>query len=152
MGLLDVSTVAVELKQEHGFALLALLLTVFVHYWYMSIGVSKARKQYGVKYPTLYAPGSDDSANAFNCVQRGHQNSLEQLPHFLAVFAPSAFKYPIAAAVCALIYNAGKIVYFQGYSTGKPANRNRGSFSYFGVLALYVQVIMFANSLLKLTK
>ena len=48
--------------------------------------------RYGVKYPMLYAPGSDDSANAFNCVQRGHQNSLEQLPHFFAVFAPSAFK------------------------------------------------------------
>jgi hypothetical protein len=28
----------------------------------------------------------------------------------------------------------------QGYSTGTPANRNRGSFSYFGILALYVQV------------
>jgi MAPEG family len=117
--------------------------------------------RYGVKYPALYASGSDDNANAFNCVQRGHQNSLEQLPHFYAVFTPSAIKvhpcahchmvtpdcgkrsyldlpsclrlrsyrictcctcevylllpmqYPIAAAVCALIYNAGKIVYFQ---------------------------------------
>jgi MAPEG family len=48
--------------------------------------------RYGVKYPALYAPGSDDNANAFNCVQRGHQNSLEQLPHFYAVFAPSAIK------------------------------------------------------------
>jgi hypothetical protein len=48
--------------------------------------------RYGVKYPALYAPGSDANANAFNCVQRGHQNSLEQLPHFLSVFAPSAIK------------------------------------------------------------
>lgn len=53
--------------------------------------------RYGVKYPALYAPGSDDSANAFNCVQRGHQNSLEQLPHFFAVFAPAAIKvHPLA--------------------------------------------------------
>ena len=48
--------------------------------------------RYGVKYPALYASGSDDNANAFNCVQRGHQNSLEQLPHFFAVFLPSAIK------------------------------------------------------------
>jgi glutathione S-transferase len=152
MGLLDASTIAVELRQEHGFVLLALLATVFVHYWYMAAGVSAARKKYGVKYPTLYAESSNPQANDFNCVQRGHQNSLEQLPHFLSVFAAAAIKYPIPAAVAALVYNVGKFVYFKGYSTGKPSARNRGAFSYFALLALYVQVIMFANSLLKLTK
>jgi hypothetical protein len=34
MGILDASTVAVELRHDHGFSLWILMLTVFVHYWY----------------------------------------------------------------------------------------------------------------------
>lgn len=49
-------------------------------------------RRYGVKYPALYASDSNANANAFNCVQRGHQNSLEQLPHFLTVFVASSLK------------------------------------------------------------
>lgn len=45
-----------------------------------------------MKYPALYAESSNPKAHEFNCVQRGHQNSLEQLPHFLSVFAVSAIK------------------------------------------------------------
>lgn len=33
MGVLDSTTVAVELRQDHGFSLLVLMLTVFIHYW-----------------------------------------------------------------------------------------------------------------------
>lgn len=41
------------------------------HHFYMTFGVSKARKRFNVRYPTLYA--AEDAANAkeFNCVQRG---------------------------------------------------------------------------------
>ena len=61
-------------------------------YWQLAAEPPSCACRYGVKYPALYASGSDDNANAFNCVQRGHQNSLEQLPHFFAVFATSAIK------------------------------------------------------------
>lgn len=58
----------------------------------MRSALSLVPRRYGVKYPALYASGSDANANAFNCVQRGHQNSLEQLPHFMIVFAAAAIK------------------------------------------------------------
>ena len=31
----------------------------------------------------MYADASNKNANAFNCIQRGHQNSLEGFPLFL---------------------------------------------------------------------
>ena len=41
------------------------------HYIYMPYGVGKARKRFGVKYPALYAPESNEHGKEFNCVQRG---------------------------------------------------------------------------------
>ncbi len=58
----------------------------------MSVKVSQARKKFGVRYPALYADSSNKDADAFNCVQRGHQNSLEQLPHFLSTFAVASLR------------------------------------------------------------
>ncbi|KAI4321222.1 hypothetical protein MLD38_034628 [Melastoma candidum] len=63
----------------------------------MSFQVGAARKKYNVFYPNLYASESDNKdANLFNCIQRGHQNSLEMMPLFF---------------------------YFKGYATGDPQNR-----------------------------
>jgi hypothetical protein len=37
-----------------------------------------------VKYPNMYADKKDNKdADAFNCVQRAHQNTLENMPHFI---------------------------------------------------------------------
>ena len=33
-----------------------------------------------MKYPLLYATGDDENSKTFNCIQRAHQNSLENLP------------------------------------------------------------------------
>ena len=36
--------------------------------------------RYNVKYPLLYATGDDEASKTFNCIQRAHQQSLENLP------------------------------------------------------------------------
>lgn len=49
-------------------------------------------RRYGVKYPALYADSSNSNAEAFNCVQRGHQNTLEGYPLFLALLFASGIQ------------------------------------------------------------
>lgn len=77
------------LTKEHAAPLAVGVASGIIMAWGGS-KVSKARKKYGVKYPTMYAvPGvapegiSDEDANHFNCVQRAHQNMLEGHPTFL---------------------------------------------------------------------
>ena len=48
--------------------------------------------RYGVGYPNLYADASNKNANAFNCIQRGHQNSLEGYAMFLSLLLSSGLK------------------------------------------------------------
>lgn len=43
----------------------------------MGFKVMGARKKFNVKFPDLYASKDNPDAEAFNCVQRGHQNTLE---------------------------------------------------------------------------
>ncbi len=111
----------------------------------MAVGVMKARKQFGVSYPALYADeATNKSAKEFNCVQRAHQNSLENLPGFYALLLAAGTRFPIAASIAAAVYLLGRIVYFRGYSTGEPKARSKGAFLHFGSLALLVMVGKFA--------
>ena len=104
----------------------------------------KARKAFGVKYPTLYLDSSDKNAKAYNCVQRAHQNSLENLSSFYALLFVAGIRFPIAAAASAAIYNLGRIMYFRGYCTGEPSGRTVGGFLHLGQLALLGMVGRFA--------
>ncbi|CAK0748832.1 hypothetical protein CVIRNUC_001863 [Coccomyxa viridis] len=136
------------LRAEHGYVCIVLFLAILVHHLYMAFGVTSARKKYGVKYPLLYASGDDASSKTFNCVQRAHQQSLENFPQFLAVFLVAGIAYPISAAIAGLVYLAGRVVYFAGYSSGEPDKRVRGAFMYFGLLFLYGAVMTMGVKLL----
>lgn len=87
--------------------------------------------RYGIKYPDLYATPEnckDEKArNAFNCVQRAHQNSLENLPSFYALLTLAGLRHPVTAAVCGAVVLVGRIVYFNAYSTGQPDKRMWGA-------------------------
>lgn len=112
---------------------------VMMQNMYMASGVMSARKKYGVSYPLEYANSSDNkNADAFNCVQRGHQNSLENLPSFLSLLCISGTRYPVSASIAGAVYLVGRIMYFKGYSTGDPKKRMQGGFLHLGSLALLV--------------
>ncbi len=109
----------------------------------------RARKTYDVKYPLLYAdPKDNKNADAFNCIQRAHQNRVENLGGFLALLFCSSIQTPVTAAIAGAVYVAGSLAYFNGYKTGVPKKRNQGAFFYFGLLTLVFLTGKLAFSLL----
>lgn len=113
----------------------------------MSSGIMKARKAFNIPYPALYAESTHKNANEFNCVQRAHQNSLENLISFYPMLILAGVRFPITAAVAGLMYNVGRIMYFKGYCTGDPKKRMNGWIQYFGTLTLLGAVFRFAYEL-----
>ncbi|KAK9832823.1 hypothetical protein WJX81_004611 [Elliptochloris bilobata] len=117
---------ALAITPEQG-AVLASIGFIGIANQAMAIAVAKARKQYGVEYPRLYAEGDSENARLFNCVQRAHQNTLEQLPVWLAAQAALASVHPMTAGVLGFVWMAGRIVYFLGYSSKGPQGRLPGT-------------------------
>lgn len=77
----------------------------------------KARKEYDVKYPNLYAvPGYHKQADEFNRVQRGHQQSFELITTFSISSLLGGLKYPIACSVYGVLFSLGNCLYLAGYS------------------------------------
>ena len=106
----------------------------------MAFNVIRARKEFNVKYPTLYSPDNDK----FNCIQRAHQNTLETYPQFLMLLLIGGLQYPRFAAGAGVVALLGRIAYAKGYSTGDPEKRRWGGFGYIGLLALLGSSISFA--------
>ena len=115
----------------------ALVSTVFVLIGQVLV-VSKWRKRAGVQYPQLYADTAvaeqDMNAHIFNCAQRAHQNTLENLHLLTVTTIVTGLKYPhFAAALCGY-WSFSRIFYTRGYISGNPAKRTSpltylGSFS-----------------------
>ncbi|KAK9814815.1 hypothetical protein WJX72_011943 [[Myrmecia] bisecta] len=135
MALVDVQH-GLTLRPEHGYVLLVLLFAILSQGTWMGFKVIDARRRYKVKFPNLYANKSHPDAHAFNCVQRGHQNTLEIMPSFLVLLVVAGYKFPVTAAIAGFLYCLGRIVYFKGYATGDPEKRLRGSFAFLGLFTL----------------
>jgi glutathione S-transferase len=115
-----------------------------------SFYVIKARKQFKVKYPNLYAAPTDSAdtdAFKFNCAQRAHQNCLENQPTFLAHMIVAGLRYPYSASIAGAIYLVGKYLYVVGYKTGDPKKRMNGTVAYLGTFGLVGMIIKFACEL-----
>lgn len=121
--------------------------------------VMQARTQYGIPFPTMYAvPGTPryygddmkpttpdgnakpdliqyDEAFAFNSVQRGHQNMIENAPFFLALLLV-AWSFPLFAGIAGLLYIVGRAVYMYGYMQNPGARIYGAVFIYPSLLAL----------------
>merc|ERR1711976_569714 len=133
----------ITLSADYGYIVLVAVASVFV-LQYLGINVGRARKKYGVKYPTMYS----DQHAIFNCIQRAHQNTLEGYPVFLMLLLLGGIRYPMLAAGAGALYVASRVVYAHGYYTGEPSKRNRGAFGYIGLLILLGYTISLGLNLL----
>ncbi|XP_010243917.1 PREDICTED: microsomal glutathione S-transferase 3-like [Nelumbo nucifera] len=137
------------LPREYGYVVLVLVLYGFLNAW-MAFQVGKARKKYKVFYPTLYALESENKdAKLFNCVQRGHQNSLEMMPMFFVSLLLGGLQYPKISAGLGLLYIVGRYFYFTGYATGVPDNRLKiGKLSFLAMMGLMISTASLGINLL----
>ncbi|KAL8132766.1 hypothetical protein AgCh_008303 [Apium graveolens] len=111
------------LPKEYGYVVLILSLYGLLNFW-MATQVGKARRKYNVTYPAMYASESENKdANLFNCIQRGHQNSLEWMPSFYIFMVVGGIKHPIISAALGFVYLVARYFYFTGYSSGDPQKR-----------------------------
>ncbi|KAI4528949.1 membrane-associated proteins in eicosanoid and glutathione metabolism [Schizophyllum commune Tattone D] len=100
--------------------------TIWLQVW-QALLVGRARKAAGIQYPRLYAEKAEEEASflakKFNCTQRAHQNTLEQMPLICTATALSALKYPTFAAGALGLWTVGRVLYTLGYITGDPSKR-----------------------------
>merc|ERR1712025_1348099 len=123
-----------ELPSEFGYVILTGTASAFV-LMYKGINVGMARKKFGIKYPKMYSE-ENGGDNMFNCIQRAHQNTLENYPQFLFFLTTGGLVHPVLSSMAGIIYLAGRIAFAKGYYTGNPENRRWGSFGYIGLLTL----------------
>ncbi|KAJ7114604.1 hypothetical protein C8R43DRAFT_1039386 [Mycena crocata] len=105
----------------------AAFMTTFFLLTGQSFLVSKYRGRAGIKYPRAYADKQEIAASPaamkFNCAQRAHQNTLENLPLMYMMTAVLSVKYPIVAASGLGLWVASRIAFTIGYITN-PDKRN----------------------------
>ncbi|KQK13598.1 microsomal glutathione S-transferase 3 [Brachypodium distachyon] len=140
--------VSIELTKEYGFVVLVVVAYAFLNFW-MAFQVGKARRKYKVAYPTLYAVESENKdAKLFNCVQRGHQNSLEMMPMFFVMVLLGGLQHPVVAAGLGALYTVARFFYFKGYATGVPDNRLKlGGFNFLAIIGLILCTASFGINL-----
>lgn len=138
------------LPKEYGYVVLVLVFYCIFNMW-MAFQVGKARKRYKVFYPTLYALESENKdAKLFNCVQRGHQNSLEMMPMFFILMVLGGMRHPCVCAAMGIVYIVSRYFYFTGYSTGDPMKRlTIGRYGFLALLGLMICSISFGINLLR---
>jgi glutathione S-transferase len=119
------------LPDGYGYIILVGVASLFLNMW-LAFNVGRARKQYKVLYPKMYSPDND----RFNCIQRAHQNWLENYPQFLFLQLVGGLYLPKITAAAGVIYLLGRIAYAKGYYTGDPEKRMKGSFGYIGLLTM----------------
>ncbi|KAK7433648.1 hypothetical protein VKT23_020654 [Stygiomarasmius scandens] len=124
------SSLTVSIPKEFAYVGAALVSTAWL-LAYQTIVVDLARHKSGIKYPQLYAEKEEAEKSfdkkKFNCAQRAHQNTLEQLPLIYVSTLAAGIKYPTFAAAACGIWVLSRVLYTRGYASGYPERRTLGS-------------------------
>ncbi len=134
-----------DVPPEYGYVILAASGAWVINMW-QSFKIGGLRKKHGIKYPTMYS----DKHPEFNCAQRAHQNTLEQLPFFMSNLLLAGLRHPKFAGIFGGVFLLGRIVYSIGYYTGNPASRVPGAIMSMagGILPLFALSVSSAAGLL----
>lgn len=138
------------LPSHYGVVIIGNIVAPFITSMYLGSVVMTARKTYDVQYPNLYAvPGTHKFADAFNNVQRGHQNMLESAMFYIPMSLVAGLKHPLAVGIGGVFYCIGCLGFQAGYKLG-PEKRNSGLgvLKYVGLLTTLVCSIKLAITLI----
>lgn len=146
--------VSINVPEHYGWVVLGSGILPVVTSMVLGGDVMKARKKYDVQYPNLYAPPGNKNADAFNRVQRGHQNYLEGADSYNIMTLIGGLKHPIACALGSVLYCAGSILYMKGYADTsldvKTARYKKGAaIKWIGFFASFISTCKLGYSLIK---
>ena len=111
-----------QITRDYGYVVLAAAAPFVVNFWQM-MKIGGLRKKHGIKYPVM----TSDKHPDFNCAQRAHQNTLEQLPFYFPCVLLAGLRFPIYASIAGACFCTARIVYSVGYYTGNPEARVPGA-------------------------
>jgi len=114
------------LPAEFGYVLFTGIAAFLMALW-QGIQVGESRDKFGVPYPEMYSKDN----KVFNCMQRAHQNTLENLPQFFFLLLVGGWTHPTLAAAAGACWIVARIMYNMGYSTGNPDGRLTGAYCAF---------------------
>lgn len=137
---------------EYGYVFLTLAATGLTLQW-QAHKVGVARKAAGVAYPNCYATNTEAESNPkakiFNCCQRAHSNTLENVTFILTSVVLNGLVHPKLSATLGAVWLFGRVLYFNGYATGDPKKRMRGTVGYIGTIGLLGTTLTIATQLLR---
>ncbi len=124
---------SLTLAPEYGYVVIVAALFFFLNFA-QTVRIGQLRARYKIEYPQMSAPEFPD----FECAQRVHHNTHEQLPFALVNMAFAGVRHPVFAAAFGGVFFLARVAYSIGYWTGKPKLRLPGSLigTFFGMLPL----------------
>jgi glutathione S-transferase len=144
----------IEVPNNYGYVVLTCVVGQMVTSIYMGGPVMTGRKKFDVPYPNLYAtPGYHKEADAFNRIQRGHQNMFEMMSTFSLMALIGGLKYPIACSVYSTLFNVGSVLFQKGYSdttldVATARYKKGGAIKWIGVFGAMGSTISVAGSMI----
>jgi glutathione S-transferase len=109
-------------QPEFGLIGIVIGVTFFLNLWQM-LKISALRKKNGIKYPAM----TSDNHQDFNCAQRVHQNTLENIPFFFANLLVAGMRTPMLTAALGVVWIVMRVMFSNGYYTGNPEKRKPGA-------------------------